>query len=93
MPRYVVKATVKVRQQADGSWLATSVSPPVLVVSPDRESLDEKVEGAIQRLMAELSRRRPEGQTDEAFLDELGVAYEWESGDETTLTVRVPVPA
>ncbi len=91
---YIIKATVAIRQQSDGSWLAESTAPPFMTVAPSRGELDHQVEDVIGRLVESLSLRRSAGQGMEDVLRELGASYEWEPAPaEEATTTTVPVPA
>ena len=100
--RLALKIQVKVREQSDGSWLASGVKPPFIVATRNASEIDGLVGEAVTDLLRVLYWHREPGQEIEDVLRELAVPYEWEptpsdsSGtEERAMTVRVPdlVPA
>ena len=91
--RLALKVRIKVREQSDGSWLATGTAPPFIVVTRDADEIDALVEAAVDDVIGTLCRQQP-GQDIEDVLRDLGVSYEWEPAtEERTKVVHVPALA
>lgn len=91
--RFTLKVKIKVREQSDGSWLATGTAPPFIVVTRDADEIDGLVEAAVDDVIRTLRRQQPD-QGVEDVLRDLGVSYEWEPAtEERTRLVHVPALA
>ena len=91
--RLALKVRIKVREQPDGSWLATGTAPPFIVVTRDADEIDALVEAAVDDIIGTLRRQQPD-QGVEDVLRDLGVSYEWEPAtEERTKVVHVPALA